>query len=222
VKLKNFSTVQPLSEDFRMKKFLAPLALVLSASAYAHPFTISEPQVNDDCAQESEIKVVEENGEYYIKAFFDGSMNAIADGESKYQKRRCTLDFKLSVAPNYQIDVFDFAVDGVYNLSENGIARLTVSHRVGNAPSIRETVFFNRAQGSDPAGDISNFVGSIFGYQLQNYGSCGASGIPLETSVYASATQPAGDTGLTQIDLDQGVSSAQGYTICKIKVKPCH
>jgi hypothetical protein len=44
----------------------------------------------------------------------------------------------------------------------------------------------------------------------------------LETSVYASATQPSGDSGLTQIDLDQGVSSTQGYTICKIKVKPCH
>ncbi|HYX32697.1 MAG TPA: hypothetical protein VE954_06255 [Oligoflexus sp.] len=205
-----------------MNKFLAPLFLVLSASAYATPFTITEPVVNEDCAKESEIRVVEENGEYYIKAFFDGSMNAIADGESKYQKRRCTLDFKISVAPNFQIDVFDFAVDGVYNLSENGVARLTVSHRVANAPSVRQTAFFSRGNGSPAAGDISNFVGSIFGYQLQNYGSCGASGIPLETSVYATATQPSGDQGLTQIDLDQGVSSTQGYTICKVKVKPCH
>ncbi|WP_141732780.1 hypothetical protein [Oligoflexus tunisiensis] len=205
-----------------MKKFLAPLALVLSSAVYATPFTISEPIVNEDCAKDSEIRVVEENGEYYIKAFFDGSMNAIAEAGSQYQKRRCTLDFKLSVHPNYQIDVFDFAVDGIYNLSEKGIARLTVSHRVGNAPSVRETVFFSQANGSPVAGDITNFVGSIFGYQLQNYGSCGASGIPLETSVYASATQPSSDEGLTQIDLDQGVSATQGYTICKVKVKPCH
>ncbi|MCX6128745.1 MAG: hypothetical protein NTX25_06735, partial [Proteobacteria bacterium] len=129
-----------------MKAFLAPLALVLSASAYAHPISISDPYVNEDCAQQSEIRVVEENGQYYIKAFFDGSMNAIADGQSStYQKRRCTLDYKINVAPNYQLDVFEFAVDGVYNLSEQGVARLTVSHRVANAPAVRETKFFSRA-----------------------------------------------------------------------------
>ena len=204
-----------------MTKIFAPLLLVLSASAHAHPFTISEPTVNEDCDKDSEIKVVEENGEYYIKAFFDGSMNAVADSVTTYQKRRCTLDFKLSVAPQYQIDAFDFAVDGVYNLSEHGVARLTVSHRVANAPAVRETKFFSQASGSPVAGDITNFVGSIFGYQLQNYSSCGASAIPMETSVFVTATQPQGDFGLTQIDLDEGNSSTQGYTICKVKVKPC-
>lgn len=205
-----------------MQTALAPLFLIISATSFAHPLMIREPAVNEDCNKSSRIKVVEENGEYYIKAFFNGSMNAIVDGTKNYQKRRCTLDFKVSVAPNFQIDSFEFAVDGVYNLSQNGTARLTVSHRIANLPAIRQTAFFSQLNGAAPAaGDITHFVGSISGDKLEKYNSCGASRIPLETSVYVTATQPVGEAGLTQIDLDEGHSSINGYTLCRVRVKPC-
>lgn len=206
-----------------LRALTIPFALCLSSLAHASPFAISQPAVSGDCAG-SDIRLVEEGGEYYIKAFFDGSMTATADGQN-HDKKRCTLDFRLLVAPGWQLDVFEFTVDGVYQLSERGTARLTVSHRAGQAPAVRTTRFFSAQQGDAPFGEVGEggFTGAVYGYQLGgNYGSCGGTSIPLETSVYAAVTQASSDqSGLTQLDLDEGVSNTQGYTICKVKPKPC-
>lgn len=195
---------------------------LLSGSLFASPFQIEQPALSGDCADAS-IRIVEEGGEYFIKAFFDGSMSALADG-SNHDKKRCTLDFKLATSPGFKLDVFEFTVDGIYQLSDQGTARLTVSHRAGNAPAVRTTRFFAAQQGDAPVGEVGDggFTGAISSDQLGGgFSSCGAK-IPVETTIYAAVTQPSSDSsGITQLDLDEGTSNTQGYTLGKIRPKPC-
>ncbi|MES2504947.1 MAG: DUF4360 domain-containing protein [Myxococcota bacterium] len=192
--------------------------LVTSACLALGPVTITSPVAVGDCAAD-DIRVVEEAGEYYIAAYFQ-NMDAIAETKV-LDKKRCTMNYKIQLAPDYKLDVFQFSVDGVYQLSEHGTARLTVSHRVVNNSSARTTKFFSASQGDAAMGDIHDYSGAISADQIPaSYSHCGAS-IPLTTSIYAEAVKPAADqTGLTRISLDEGVSSH--YTkLCKIVVDPC-
>lgn len=215
--------------------FSAVLAFFMSSSLMAHPFTINNLRPSGDC-QGAQITVEEYKGEYFIKAFFDGTMSALTDGASKtFDKKRCTLNYDLAVAPGYKFDFFEFSVDGSYQTSERGVGRLTVSHRAGNAPAVRTTGFYARSNGDLPGGELlpGGFSGAINRDQLDGqYQNCGAQ-IPLETSVYATTNQPSDDrSSNTVIDLDESVSSGsatkfpapvcQGYfCFCKIKVKRC-
>ncbi len=204
-------------------EFLLTATFLFTGIAQASPFQISQLVTSGDCVG-SDIQIVEENGESYIKAFFDDdTMTATADGIA-HDKRRCTMDFKLKVANGWKLDVFEFAVDGTYQLSTQGTARLTVSHRAGNAPAIRTTRFISLQQGDEPFGEVGNggFSGTVYGYQLGgDYPAC-ASTIPLETSIFAAVTQPTSDSsGVTQIVLDEGNSDTKGYVIGKVKAKPC-
>lgn len=212
----------------------ALFSLCFASSVFAHPFTISNLRPSGDC-QGAQISVEEYQGEYFIKAFFDGTMSALSDGTKTFDKRRCTLNYDLAVAPGYKFDFFEFSVDGSYQTSEQGVGRLTVSHRAGNAPAVRTTGFYARSNGDLPGGELlaGGFSGAINRDQLDaQYASCGAR-IPLESSIYATANQPSTDlSGVTLIDLDESVSRGsatklpapvcQGYfCFCKIKVKKC-
>lgn len=178
---------------------------------------ITNPVLTGDCASD-DITVVEEGGELYIAAYFT-NMDAIAENKT-IDKKRCTMKYNLDLAPGYKLDVFQFSVDGVYQLSEHGTGRLTVSHRVVNNTSARTTKFFQAH--TDPlVGDIHDFSGAVSRDDIPaQYGTCGAS-IPLTTTIYAEAVKPASDqSGLTRVSLDEGVSS--GYVkLCKIIADPC-
>lgn len=205
-------------------KLLALLLLAGSLHATGE-LTITNPELSQDCAQD-DIRVVEENGALYIAAFFT-NMDAIAENKT-IDKKRCTMKYNVQVAPGYKLDVFQFSVDGVYQLSEHGTGRLTVSHRVVNNTSARTTKFFQSIPG-DPTsltGDIHDFTGAITKDQLPpQYGTCGSS-IPLTTSIYAEAVKPQSDmSGLTRVSLDEAVSShySSPYVkLCRVVVNPCN
>ncbi len=182
------------------------------------PITITNPDLSGDCAGD-DIAVVEENGQYYIAAYFT-NMDAIAE-DKVIDKKRCTMKYNVELGRGYQLDVFQFSVDGVYQLSDHGTARLTVSHRVVNNASARTTKFYSANQGDSLFGDIQDFSGAIYSHQIpQTYGHCGAS-IPLTTSIYAEAVKPASDvSGFTRVSLDEGVSS-EYVKLCKIITDPC-
>ena len=201
-----------------MVKVIAALALSLPSLTYATDVQITEPDLSGHCEYD-DIRVVEEEGKYYIAAFFS-DMAAIAQGDVSYQKKRCTMDYKVTL-PNYlKLEYFQFSVDGIYQLSDKGTARLTVSHRVANAPSARTTKFYSAESGDSKNGDIWDHTGDIRSYQLDpQFQGCGAS-IPLTTSIYTSASKPQSDlSGMTMIDLDEGVSSH--VKLGRIKCRRC-
>lgn len=193
------------------------LIFTVSTSLFSTAISITDPVLSGDCAHD-EITVVEENGEQYIAAYFT-NMDAIAEDKT-IDKKRCTMKYNVDLPRGYKLDAFQFSVDGVYQLSEQGTGRLTVSHRVVNNTSARTTKFFKA--GVDPLyGDIHDFSGAVSRYDLPGpYGQCGAS-IPLTTSIYVEAVKPQSDqSGLTRVSLDEGVSS--GYVkLCKIVTDPC-
>lgn len=198
--------------------FACLLSLLTSTTSLAtDQMTITQPDLRGDCAGD-DITIVEENGEQFIAAYFT-NMDAIAE-DKVVDKKRCTMKFNVQLAPGYKLDVFQFSVDGVYQLSDQGTGRLTVSHRVVNNTSARTTKFYRA--GVDPlAGDIHDFSGAVTSYDIPpQYGECGAS-IPLTTSIYVEAVKPASDfSGLSRVSLDEGVSS--GYVkLCKIVADPC-
>ncbi len=200
-----------------MKRMILKALLLLSSSAVAGPY-ISSPFLSGDCAGD-DIRVVEEGGKYYIAAFFSGM--AAVTGDQSYVKKRCTMDYRVSMPSGYKLEVFQFSVDGIYQLSDQGTARLTVSHRASNGKSARTTAFYSLRNGDQEQGDIWDYTGDIKGHELAAEDrECGAS-IPLTTSVYASAQQPRNDlSGTTMVDLDEGASS--GYTkLCQIRFKRC-
>jgi hypothetical protein len=204
-----------------MFKFFISVLCLLSATLFATTapqLSISDPELSGNCVGD-DIAVVQENGEYYIAAYFT-NMDAIAEHVT-IDKKRCTMRFNVELAPGYQLDVFQFSVDGVYQLSQTGTARLTVSHRVANNPSARTSLFYSASDGDPAYGDIHDFSGAVDRNQLPSqYGVCGAS-IPLTTSIYAEAVKPSSDrTGLTRISLDEGVSSAY-VKLAKVICKPC-
>lgn len=182
------------------------------------PINITNPILSGDCAGD-DISVVEEDGEFYIAAFFT-NMDAMAETKT-IDKKRCTMKYNVEMGRGYKLDVFQFSVDGVYQLSEHGTGRLTVSHRVVNNASARTTKFYSADQGDALAGDIQDFSGAVSSDQIpRSYGQCGAS-IPLTTSIYAEAVKPASDvSGFTRVSLDEGVSSSY-VKLCKIVADPC-
>lgn len=195
----------------------ASLLFACSTSVLATNIIITNPVLTGDCAGD-DITVVEENGEQYIAAYFT-NMDAIAEDKT-IDKKRCTMKYNVELPQGYKLDVFQFSVDGVYQLSDQGTARLTVSHRVVNNSSARTTKFY-RAGIDELFGDIHDFSGAVSRTDIPpSYGECGAS-IPLTTTIYAEAVKPASDqSGLTRVSLDEGVSS--GYVkLCKIVTDPC-
>ncbi len=182
------------------------------------PITISNPNLSGDCAGD-DISVVEEDGQYYIAAFFT-NMDAVAENKV-IDKKRCTMKYLVELGRGYKLDVFQFSVDGVYQLSEHGTARLTVSHRVVNNASARTTKFYSADYGDPLMGDIQDFSGAVYADQLPHgYAQCGAT-IPLTTSIYAEAVKPSSDvSGFTRVSLDEGVSS-EYVKLCKIITDPC-
>ncbi len=201
------------------KALLAVFSLATSSFALASPAEISNVRLSGDCAFD-DIHVEEEGGEYFIVAAFD-SITAQSFSGQPNEKKRCTMDYDLRLAPGYSLELFQFSVNGVYQLSDQGTARLTVSHRAANGKSVRVTEFFSQSQGHAPFGDINDQTGDITRFDLQPvYQGCGAQ-IPLNTSIFAQASQPNTDqSGQTLISLDDGTSSAY-YKLCKIQVQAC-
>lgn len=202
--------------------------LLLAGSLDASPLIITSPSLEKDCAGD-DIRVVEENGVHYIAAFFT-NMDAIVQDQTKtIDKKRCTMRYNLQVAPGYQLEEFKFSVNGVYQLSEQGTGRLTVSHRVVNNDSAATTMWFKPIPGdlSSLNGSINNAYGAISKYQLPpQYSMCG-SNIPMTTSIYAEAVKPMSDmSGMTRVSLDEGVSSdkTEPYMVklCQVIIRPCH
>ncbi|MFW7379216.1 MAG: hypothetical protein ACOH5I_10445 [Oligoflexus sp.] len=200
--------------------FVMAAGLLSSALAVSSPATVSNLQLSGDCDFD-DIRVVEENGEYYIAAFFD-SIYAQTDGFVTFDRKRCTMNYDIELAPHYQLDLFQFSVNGTYQLSDMGTARLTVSHRAANGPSVRTTAQYSLKAGDDYAGEFVDYTGDITRWDLKpDYQRCGAR-IPVESSIHVHATQPSYDqSGSTLIVMDDGTSSH--YTkLCKIKYKPCY
>ena len=182
------------------------------------PIIITQPVLSGDCTND-DIRVVLEDGEYYIAAFFN-DMDAVAE-DKVIDKKRCTMKYNVQLSYGLKLDVFQFSVDGVYQLSENGTARLTVSHRVVNNSSARTTKFYSASQGDPLLGDIQDFTGEVFASEIPfSYRQCGST-IPLTTSIYAEAVKPSSDlTGFSRVSLDEGVTS--GYVkLCRIAINPC-
>lgn len=201
------------------RHFVFLSAILMSSILFAvPPVELTQPALSGDCVND-DIRIVEENGEFYIAAFFT-NMDAIAETKT-IDKKSCRMKYNIKLAKGYRLDVFQFSVDGVYQLSEHGTARLTVSHRVVNNTSARTTKFFSVSQGDPLMGDIHDFSGAVSNNQLPfEYSKCGAS-IPITTSIYAEAVKPAADqSGLTRISLDEGVSSNY-VKICKVVIDPC-
>ncbi|WP_163831550.1 hypothetical protein [Spartinivicinus ruber] len=202
------------------KKALTALSLsFIAATASANPLHISQPQLSGDCIGD-DIRIVNEGGKTYIAAFFN-DMTANST-EGVYSKRRCTMNYKVNLPRGYRLDSFVFAVDGIYQLSEQGSGRVTVSHRVANAPSVRNTRFLNKEEDGG-AGDINDYVGTISRSQLSpQHQSCYGTSVPLTTSLYVSTTQPKTDrSGITLVSLDEGVSDAGYVKLCRIQFSPC-
>lgn len=208
-----------------MSKYLKLLTFILAGSLNASgEVTITRVQMLQDC-QKDKISIVEENGEYFIAAFFT-NMNAIAETNA-LDKKRCTMKYNVQISPGYMLDVFQFSVDGVYQLSEHGSGRLTVAHRVVNNDTIRHSKIIQSMPGepSSLTGDIKGFRGSITNAQLaKEYTKCGAT-IPLNTSVYAEAGKSQqGISGLSRVSLSEAASShfsTPFVKLCQIKIKPC-
>ena len=200
--------------------FLGSMFLGTTSSlASTLPVAITDLVTSANCASDS-VEVEEVGGEYAIFAYFS-DMTAIAETVLS-DKKRCTISFNLEISPGYQLEAFDFSVDGSWMLSEQGTARLTVSHRAGNHPGVRFTEFFSAAQGGERFGDINEFIGSITSYELDPiYQSCG-SHIPMRTSVYAQAIKPSLDqSGITMITLDEAVSNSEAIEISRVRVGHC-
>ena len=204
-----------------MKKLLAlvPAAFIGTAAFASSPVRITDPELSGDCEYD-DIQVVQEEGRYFIAAFFS-DMTAQTSSDDTSDKKRCTMKYNVDVEHGYKLDIFQFSVDGVYQLSESGTARLTVSHRVLNGKSVRTTAFYSAKKGDPLFGDITDHTGDITRWDLEeDYQKCGAS-IPLTTSIYAQAIQAKDDYDFTFVDLDEGVSSA--YTrLGEVHVDPCY
>lgn len=203
-----------------MKRFLPSVIGLLSAGLLsASPAYISDVELSGDCDFD-DIRVVEENGQYYIAAYFD-SIYAHTYENHPFDSKRCTMNYKVKLNPRYALDLFQFSVNGTYELSDHGTARVTVSHRASNGKTVRTTEQFSLRRGSDYFGDFTDHTGDITRWDLStDHQRCGAS-IPLTSSVFVHAAQPASDgSGQTVIALDDGVSSH--YTkLCKVKFKRC-
>jgi hypothetical protein len=187
-------------------------SVLLSGSAWASGFQISQLDVRGDCAGD-DIRIVEEAGKYYLEAQFT-EMNAFAPF-GDYDKKNCNLRYNVDLPYGYKLDLFQFSVDGIADISERGLGRLTISHRVENLSPVRSTFRFREG-----FTDFSDLTGEIFGWDLApQYQSCGTS-VPLKTDLYVSARTGSRDSFESVVDLDAGVSS--GYVrFCQIKVKPC-
>lgn len=195
------------------------VGMMSSSFLVASPAKVTNLRLNGDCDFD-DIRVVEERGEYYIAAYFD-SIYAEADGAKTFDRKRCTMNYDVELAPNHQLDLFQFSVNGTYQLSDMGTARLTVSHRAANGPTVRTTEQFSLQNGDPYAGDIVDYTGDITRWDLKEpYQRCGAK-IPLESSIFVHASQPSYDySGTTLIVMDDGTSS-QYTKLCKIKYQPC-
>ncbi len=164
--------------------------------------------------------VIEDDGEYYFAAFFT-DMDAVADNQVKDMKR-CILKYLVVMGRNYKLDLLDFFVDGDYQLSDHGTARLSISHRIENHGSVHTKKMYSAENGDLLSGNFADFSGAILSEQLpQSYGQCGA-GIPLTTSIYSEAVKPPSDlSGLSRISLDSNNDPGSFVKLGAIRVIPC-
>lgn len=193
---------------------------------------IVEPRLSGACASGTELRVEQLGGEYFIKAQFNSSMTMQTDpGKKLTDTKRCVIDFKVALDRGLRFESFTFNVDGTFQLSNLGNARLTLSNTIANNPAIRNTIFYSLANGSKTFGDLQEggVVGTMRADQFDPiYQRCGAE-LPFETSIFGTVWQPAEDQGVTQIDLDSGVSKTSAapggvcgpgnYCLGKLKVK---
>ena len=210
------------------------LSLALGSSALGQsPAQIELRGLSGQC-EGTDVRIKQLGVDSYVQAFFNGSMVVATDpGVKTIDSKRCTLDLTLKLEPGYRFDTFTFSVDGVYQVSDYGSVRLTVSNRIGNASPLRTTGFFSLAGGSNVQGELvpGGFSGAVSADQLDgNFHHCGAH-IPVEVSLYATASQPSSDSsGMTLVQLDEGQSSlsslpseaCQGaYCVGKLTVQKC-
>jgi hypothetical protein len=197
------------------------------------PARVEVENLSGQC-EGTEVNVKQFGSEYYVHAFFNDSMFISTDpGSKNFDSKRCTLDLKLIMEPGYRFDSFTFTVDGAYQISDQGTVRVTISNTLGHGPAFRTTGFFSLSGGSNVQGELvpGGFAGSVFSHQLEeSLVQCGSQ-IPLEVSLFATATQPNSDTsGVTFVQLDEGRSSistlpyevCQGtYCVGKLTVQKC-
>ncbi|MES2504951.1 MAG: hypothetical protein V4534_08755 [Myxococcota bacterium] len=192
-------------------------SLLVTTMGWAiNPVEIVNAALVGDCAN-NELKIVKEGGEYFIAAFFP--IQAVADAEL-VEKKSCRAVYQIKFADGFKQDGFEFPIDGHYQLSEHGIARLNISHRIANNTSARTNKYFSIARGDPTEADIKELSGTIAPEELPAiYSKCGAD-ISATMSVYAAAVKPVMDQArITSIGLKK--NSAGYVKIGKIGVRPC-
>ena len=185
---------------------------VIASSAIAAPISLSDLQLRGDC-ENDDIRIVQEGEKYFIEAqFLD--MNVVAE-PGEYIKKKCHLQYSVDLPQDYHLELFQFSVDGVADISEKGSGRLTISHRVSNYPPARSSFRFKTG-----FEDFYDNTGAIYSNNLPGkYQECGAS-IPLKTDLYIAARANSQDEADSIVDLDSAVTS--GYTrLCEVVVHPC-
>jgi hypothetical protein len=179
--------------------------------------TISHADLVGDCAGD-QIAIIDEFGEHFLVAYFN-NMSAIAKDRIE-DKKRCIMNFNVNFVPGNELNVFQFFVDGSYQLSPQGGARLLISHRMANHASVEANKSFKA--GIEPqSGDIHEILGDISKDDIPLlYGRCGAT-IPLKTTIFLEAVKPsAGENEFTKISLEKG--PFRNYIkLGKIIASPC-
>lgn len=192
---------------------------MMGTQAVANGVYIDQPNLAGDCAYD-DIRVVEDNGQHYIEVAFQ-NMDSVADYESQ-QRKRCRMDYNVQLPYGYKLDVFQFMVQGEYQLSDFGRASVKITHRSGSSTSSPMFASFDARRGDDPFGSIDNLSAALWGSDLPYVRQqCGAS-IPLHTTITTMASKPQSDqSGITSIALDEGTSST--YTrLCRIRLRRCN
>lgn len=179
--------------------FTASIGLLFCSSIIASSsMTISDAEFRGNCAADR-IDIIEEFGHHFLAVFFT-DMDAVAQNRAQ-DKKTCVIKYNVNFVPGNQLNYLNFFVDGQYQLSRLGSARLLISHRVVNNTSARTLKAVK--EGIDPlSGDIHEITGTVSGSDIPNlYAGCGAS-IPLTTSVSLEAINPTpGGNSVTKISL---------------------
>ncbi|MDD9952473.1 MAG: hypothetical protein OXT67_13005 [Zetaproteobacteria bacterium] len=202
-------------------KWLMIMMLVISTSAAtAHPVQIVQLRAKNHC-QGADLNIENIQGEYILSAYFP-SLTAQAMEEIASDGKRCRLQYQVVIDPAYQLEAFDFVIDGSYQLSRNSSVRLAVAHRIDHHNVVRGLANYETIQGDAPFGEIYTPIGSIHRQDLpEKYTLCGAT-IPLRSRIYTQTVKQEGDlSGVALITLD-GKATHQGRRqLGKIRLREC-
>lgn len=175
------------------------------------------------------------NNRYFVVTLSSHLEVTTVPGIRNYDLKRCTIDLDIQLGLGDRLDSFELNALGRYQVSERGVSRLTMSHKVGTNYSRRFTGFYSLSGGSPAQGTLfdPNERALVTVDQLPRDAQvCGAH-LPWTVSYFLSANQPSEDrSGVTSVALGGGVPSTAdnpfmvrecGDTACLgvIKIKQC-